>query len=63
MDWLCEGCTPPAVEGLAGGGAKGEARPGGGPNWLDSLEVVERLDSLRREAWEREDCERWPEGE
>lgn len=64
LDWLCEGWTPPAVDGRAGGCAKGEFLPvEGGANWLDSLEVVDRLDSLLREACEREDCDLWPEGE
>lgn len=64
LEWLFEGWTPPAVDGRAGGCAKGEFLPvEGGANWDDSLEVVERLDSLLREACESEDCDLWPEGE
>lgn len=34
----------------------------GGSGWLDSVEVVDRLDSLRIEVWDSEACDRWPEG-
>lgn len=64
---FCDGPGPPAVEGLACRTCTceyGERRPvEGAATWLESFEAVERLDSLRSEDCDNDDCDLWPEGE
>ena len=61
---FCDGPGPPAVDGLACDDCvNGDCRPvEGAVTWLESFDVVERLDSLRREDCDNDDCDLWPEG-
>ena len=62
---LWDGAGPLAVDGLANVcccDEYGERLPeDGAVIWLDSFDVVERLESLLSE--DNEDCDLWPEGE
>ena len=63
---FCEGAGPPAVDGRAICAAcvYGERLPvDAAATWLESFDVVDRLDSLRSEACDSEDCDLWPDGE
>lgn len=63
--WL--GVGPPAVDGLTGAacciyGERGCVRDGGG-KLSESLDAVDKLDWLLSDACDREECDRWPDGE
>ena len=59
----CVGASPPAVDGLAAGGCGGYAVRLGAFASIESSVVVERSDSLRKEPCDKEDCDRWPDGD
>lgn len=57
---LCDGVKPPAVDGRIDGCCRYGERlfMECTLTWLDSVEALDRLDSLCSEACEREECDR-----